>query len=55
MAKRRNRYWQERIKEEQENSYNRLNKDTERELAAIYHEQATALRNSILEVFAKIE
>lgn len=55
MAKRRNNYWQERIKEEQENSYKRLNKDTERELAAVYHEQATALRNSILEVFAKIE
>ena len=55
MAKRRNNYWQERIKKEQENSYKRLNKDTERELAAIYSEQATALRNSILEVFAKME
>lgn len=55
MAKRRNRYWQSRIQEERENSYKRLNRDTERELAAVYSEQATALRDSILEVFAKIE
>lgn len=54
MAKR-NSYWENRIQEEREKSYKRLNKDTERELAAIYHEQATALRDSILEVFAKIE
>lgn len=54
MAKR-NSYWEKRIQEEREKSYKRLNKDTERELAAIYHEQATALRDSILEVFAKIE
>lgn len=54
MAKR-NSYWEQRIQEEREKSYKRLNRDTERELAAIYHEQATALRNSILEVFAKIE
>lgn len=54
MAKR-NSYWENRIQEEREKSYKRLNKDTERELATIYHEQATALRDSILEVFAKIE
>ena len=54
MAKR-NSYWENRIQEEREKSYKRLNKDTERELAAIYHEQATALRDSILEIFAKIE
>lgn len=54
MAKR-NSYWENRIQEEREKSYKRLNKDTERELAAIYHEQAAALRDSILEVFAKIE
>lgn len=54
MAKK-NSYWENRIQEEREKSYKRLNKDTERELAAIYHEQATALRDSILEVFAKIE
>ena len=54
MAKR-NSYWEKRIQEEREKSYKRLNKDTESELAAVYHEQATALRNSILEVFAKIE
>lgn len=55
MAKRRNSYWQERIKEQREKSYNRLNRDTEKELASVYAEQATALRNSILETFAKIE
>lgn len=54
MAKK-NSYWQQRIQEQQDKSYKRLNEETERELAAVYHEQATALRDRILEVFAKIE
>ena len=50
-----NRYWQTRIQEQQEKAYNRLTRDTERELARLYREQATALRNRILEVFSKIQ
>lgn len=50
-----NRYWQTRIQEQQEKAYNRLTRDTERELARLYREQAIALRNRILEVFSKIQ
>lgn len=53
--KRQNSYWEERIAEQREKASNRLISDAERELAQVYAEQAKALRNSILEVFAKIE
>lgn len=51
----RNKYWQTRIQEQQEKAYKRLTKDTEKELARIYREQALELRGRILEVFAKIQ
>ena len=55
MAKARNSYWQDRIAEQREKSYERLNEDTERELARIYREQAKGLRDDALEAFAKME
>lgn len=55
MAKRKNNYWQTRIQEQQEKSYNRLNKETEKELAALYTEQANALRLDVLEALEKIK
>lgn len=55
MARKSSAYWQERIQEEREKSYKRLNAETERELARIYREQAEGLRDDVLRVFAKME
>ena len=54
MAKR-NSYWQERIREQEQRSYKRLNEETERELAKLYREQGEGLRLAILDVLTKIQ
>lgn len=48
-------YWQDRVREQEEKSYSRLIRETEKELREIYAEQGEELRKSILDVLAKIE
>lgn len=55
MVKRQNSYWQSRIQEQQEKSYERLNEETEKALAKLFREQASELRLDVLDTLEKIK